>query len=92
MLLVVEINLNNDLLVYVENDIQLNVLAPNSMILGGDMNTVNSNADEGESKNRGHWKISNESQLYTGKNQVVRALQMEIGTNFLVQPMKLLYL
>ena len=50
MLLVVEINLNNDLLVYVENDIQLNVLAPNSMILGGDMNTVNSNADEGESK------------------------------------------
>ena len=41
----VEINLNNGPLTYVEDDIQLNVLPPNSMILGRDVRTINSTAD-----------------------------------------------
>ena len=44
-----------------------------------------------ESKNRGHWKIGKVSQLYTGKDEVVRAVQMQVGTTFLVRPIQLLY-
>ena len=47
----VEINLNNGPLTYVEDDIQLNVLPPNSMILGRDVRTINSTAD-GDSDKR----------------------------------------
>ena len=32
-----------------------------------------------------------DTQLSTGKNEVVRAVQMQVGTNFLVQQIKLLY-
>ena len=46
---------------------------------------------KGESKKRGHWKIGKVSQLYTGKNEVVRAVQMQAGTKFLVQPIQLLH-
>ena len=45
-LLDVEINLNNRPLTYVEDDIQLNVLTPNSIILGRDVSTINSNAGD----------------------------------------------
>ena len=48
ILLDVEINLNNRPLAYVEDEIQLNVLTPNSMILGRDVKTINSTA-EGDS-------------------------------------------
>lgn len=41
----VEINLNNLPLTYVEDDIQLNLLTTNSMILGRDVSTINSNGD-----------------------------------------------
>ena len=129
----------------VEHDIQLNVLTPNSMILGRDMKTINSNADgdsdewtkrqryirckenawkrwkheylvtlqerhnlshkdrkrkvkisdivmiKDEWKNRGHWKIGKVSQLYVGKDEVVRAVQMQVGTKFLVRPIQLLH-
>ena len=46
---------------------------------------------KGESKNRGHWKIGKASQLYTRKDKVVRAVQMQVGTKFLVRPINLLY-
>ena len=46
---------------------------------------------KGEWKNRGHWKIGKVSQLYTGKDEVVRAVQMQVGTKFLVRPIQLLY-
>ena len=140
-LLDVEINFNNRPLTYVEDDIQLNVLTPNSMILGKDVRTINSTADsdsheltkrqryvlrckenerkrwkyeylvalrdthnlshkdrkrkvkiadivmiKGESKNRGHWKIYKVSQSYTATDEVVRAVQMQVGTKFLVRP------
>ena len=42
----VEINLNNLPLTYVEDDIQLNLLTTNSMILGRDVSTINSNGDD----------------------------------------------
>ena len=45
----------------------------------------------GESKNRGHGKNGKVSQLYTGKDEVVRAVQMQVGTKFLVRPVQLLY-
>ena len=48
ILLDVEINMNNRPLAYVEDEIQLNVLTPNSMILGRDVKTINSTA-EGDS-------------------------------------------
>ena len=41
---------------------------------------------KGESKNRGHWKIGKVSQLYTGKEKVMKAVQMQVGTNFLARP------
>ena len=47
---------------------------------------------KGELKNRGHWKIGQVSQLYTGKDEDVRAVQIQVGTKFLVQPIQLLYL
>ena len=46
---------------------------------------------KGESKNSDHWKIGKISQLYTGKDEVVRAVQMQVGTKFLVRPIQLLY-
>ena len=46
ILLDVEINLNNYLLTYVEDDIQLMVITPNSVILGKDVSTINSTADD----------------------------------------------
>ena len=46
---------------------------------------------KGESKNRGNWKIGKVSQLYTWKDEVVRAVQMQVGTTFLVRPIQLLY-
>ena len=42
----VEINLTNLPLTYVEDDIQLNLLTTNSMILGRDVSTINSNGDD----------------------------------------------
>ena len=45
---------------------------------------------KGESKNRGHWKIGKVSQLYTGKDEVVRAVQIQVGIKFLVWPIQLL--
>ena len=48
ILLDVEINMNNRPLAYVEDEIQLNVLTPNSMIFGRDVKTINSTA-EGDS-------------------------------------------
>ena len=42
----VEINLNKSLLSYVEDDIQLNVLTPNSVIVGRDVSTMNFAADD----------------------------------------------
>ena len=47
---------------------------------------------KGESKNRGHWKIGKVSHLYTGKDKVVRAIQMPVGIKFLVRSIQLLYL
>ena len=145
ILLDVEINLNNRPFTYVEDDIQLNALTPNSMILGRDVRTINSTADgdskesskkqryvqrckentwkrwkheylaafrerhnlshksrtkkvkigdivmiKGESKNRGHWKIGKVFQLYTGKDEIVRTVQIQVGTKFLVWPIHLL--
>ena len=46
---------------------------------------------KGESKNRGHWKIVKVSQLYTGKNEVVGAVQMQVETKCLIRPIQLLY-
>ena len=46
---------------------------------------------KGESKNRGHWKIGKASQLYTRKDEVLRGVQMQVGTKFLVRPINLLY-
>ena len=46
---------------------------------------------KGESKNRSHWEIGKVSQLYTGKDEVVRVVQMQVGTKFLVRPIQLLY-
>ena len=46
ILLDVKINLNNRPLTYVEDDIQLKVLTSNSMILGRDVSTINSTADD----------------------------------------------
>ena len=45
-MLKVEINLNNRPLTYIEEDIQLNVLIPNSKILRRDVSTINSTADD----------------------------------------------
>ena len=45
ILLDVEINLNNCSLTHVKDDIQLNILTPNSMILGRDVRTINSTTD-----------------------------------------------
>ena len=45
-----------------------------------------------ESKNRSHWKIGKVSQLYTGKDEVMRAVQMQVWTKVLVRPIQLLYL
>ena len=46
---------------------------------------------KGESKSRIHQKIGKVSQLYTGKDEVVRAVQMQVGTKFLVRPIQLVY-
>ena len=46
---------------------------------------------KGELKNRGHWEIGKVPQLYAGKDEVVRAVQTQVGTKFLVQPIHLLY-
>ena len=46
---------------------------------------------KGELKNRGHWEIGKVPQLYTGKDEVVRAVQTQVGTKFLVRPIQLLY-
>ena len=46
---------------------------------------------KGESKNRGHWKIGKVSQLYTEKDEVVRAVQIQFGIKFLIRPIQLLY-
>ena len=43
---------------------------------------------KGESKNIGHWKIGKVSQLYTGKEKVMKAVQMQVGTNFLARPIQ----
>ena len=138
--------MNNRHLTYVEDDTQLNVLTPDSIILGRDVRTINSTADgdsdewtkrqryvqrckenalkkwkheyvaalrerhnlshkdrtrkvkigdivmiKGESKNRGHWKIGKVSQLYTGKDEVVRAVQIQVRIKFLVRPIQLVY-
>ena len=45
ILLDVEINWNNRPLTFAEDDIQLNILTPNSIILEKDVSTKNSNAD-----------------------------------------------
>ena len=39
-----------------------------------------------ESKTIGHWKIGKVSQLYTGKEEAMKAVQMQVGTNFLARP------
>ena len=39
-----------------------------------------------ESKTIGHWKIGKVSQLYTGKEEVMKAVHMQVGTNFLALP------
>ena len=46
---------------------------------------------KGESKNGGYQKIGKLSHLFTRKEKLVRAVQMQVGTNFLVQPIQLLY-
>ena len=46
---------------------------------------------KGELKNRGHWEIGKVPQLYAGKDEVVRAVQTQVGTKFLVRPIQLLY-
>ena len=46
ILLDVEINCNNRQLTYIEEDIQLSVLTPNSMILGRNVSTINSNTGD----------------------------------------------
>ena len=146
ILLEVEINMNNRTLTYVEDDIQFNVLTPNSMILGRDVRQIDDTAiDEtenwtkrqryvnrckenawkrwrneylvalrekhnlnhknktkrievgdivmikGESKNRGNWKIGKISDIYPGKDGIVRAVQIRCGGKFLERPVQLLY-
>ena len=44
-----------------------------------------------ESKNRGHWRIDKVSQLHNGKDKVVRVVQMQVRTKFLVRLIQLLY-
>ena len=44
-----------------------------------------------ESKNRGNCETGMVSQMYAGKDEVVRAVQMQVGTNYLVRPIQLLY-
>ena len=46
ILLGVEISLNNHSPTYIQDNIQLNVLTPNSMILGRNVSTLNSTADD----------------------------------------------
>ena len=46
---------------------------------------------KGESKSRIHQKIGKVSQLYTGKDEIVRAVQIQVGTKFLVRPIQLVY-
>ena len=44
---------------------------------------------KGESKNRGHWNIGRAFPLYDENDKVVRAVQMQVGTKFLAQPIQL---
>ena len=44
-----------------------------------------------ESKNRRPWKIGKVSQLYTGNNKIVKVVQMQVATKFLVRSIQLLY-
>ena len=37
----------------------------------------------GESKNRGHWRIGKVFQFFTGKDELVRAVQMQVEIKFL---------
>ena len=46
MLLDIEINLNNLPLTFFEDNVQLNVLSPKSMILGRDVSKINSIAND----------------------------------------------
>ena len=46
ILLGVEINFNNHSPTYIQDNIQLNVLTPNSMILGRNVSTLNYTADD----------------------------------------------
>ena len=45
----------------------------------------------GKSKNKGLWKFVKVSQLYPGKDKVLRAVQIQVGTKFLCRPIQLLY-
>ena len=42
-------------------------------------------------KQKRPFEYLHDTQISTGKNKVVRAVQMQVGTNFLVQQIKLLY-
>ena len=46
---------------------------------------------KGESKNRSHWKIGKVSQMYTGEDEALRAVQMQVRTKFMVQPIQVQY-
>ena len=46
---------------------------------------------KGESKNRGHQNTGKAFPLYAENDKVVRAVQMQVGTKLLPQPIQLLY-
>ena len=46
---------------------------------------------KGESKNRGHWKLAIVEKLHSGKDNVIRAVELRAAKSYLEQPIQPLY-
>ena len=46
---------------------------------------------KGEEKNRGHWKIGFVNHLYSGKDNIIRVVQLRIGKKLIDRPIQQLY-
>ena len=46
---------------------------------------------KGEEKNRGHWKIGIVNHLYSGKDNIIRVVQLRIRKKLIDRPIQLLY-
>ena len=44
-----------------------------------------------EENNRGHWKIGIVNHLYSGKDDIIRVVQLRIGKTLIDRPIQLLY-